>query len=103
MTDPATDTLSFANDADHHRFVLTDGDVLLGFIEYELSDGLWDLQHTVIEPTARGRGLGSDLAARAFAYIAERDERFIPTCTFLPGVLDRFPRFADHARSPEQR
>ncbi|NLA37242.1 MAG: N-acetyltransferase [Actinobacteria bacterium] len=94
MTD---DNLTFFHDAPHDRFVLADAEGPLGTISYTYSDGVYDLQHTVVEPSANGRGLGTRLATATFQWIRDHHSRFIPTCSFLPVVLEKYPEYNDLA------
>lgn len=87
--------ITFYNDAPNDRFVIEDADGLLGFISYEYADGVYDLQHTVMQPASKGRGLGTSLATQTFDWIRQHNNKLIPTCPFLPKVLEKFPEYND--------
>lgn len=89
------DDLTFFHDAPNDRFVLEDAEGELGYISYVHDDGVFDLQHTVVRPAARGRGLGLLLARSTFERIRDDGGRLIPTCNFLPAVLEQFPEYDD--------
>ena len=50
-----------------------------------------DLQHTVIDPEQRGRGLGSVLVPAVLDYIRARGAKLMPTCPFVRGWIDEHP------------
>ncbi|HPU38774.1 MAG TPA: GNAT family N-acetyltransferase, partial [Microthrixaceae bacterium] len=50
-----------------------------------------DLQHTVIDPEQRGRGLGSVLVPAVLDDIRARGAKLMPTCPFVRGWIDEHP------------
>lgn len=80
-----------------HRYELLEDGTLLGHLSYtDRSDPdddvlVRDLQHTVIEPDQRGRGLGSVLVPAVLDDIRGRGARLIPTCPFIRSWLDEHP------------
>lgn len=84
---------TFRHAAERNRFVLEEDGELLGYVEYERTDDVWDLQHTVIRPRARGRGLGSVLVGSTLEAIRDAGGRFVPTCPFVAEYLERHPEW----------
>lgn len=83
-----------SNPAESRYEVLVDGE-LGGYISYELSEGVIDLQHTVVLPTHRGQGLAGMLAERAFEDARAQGLKVIPTCPFVLGWTKDHPEVAD--------
>ncbi len=54
-----------------------------------------DLQHTVIDPAQRGRGLGSVLVPAVLDDIRARGAKLMPTCPFVRGWIDEHPEQQD--------
>jgi len=78
-----------------HRFEATEGEELLGVALYEREDGVVILTHTVVEPAAEGRGVGSALARTALDAARAEGLRVVPRCTFMAGWIKRHPDYAD--------
>ena len=81
--------------ADQSRWEAQEGDRSIGYLSYELDGGVLDLQHTVVDPAARGQGLGGRLVEEALQYARAEDLLVRPTCPFVPDYLERHPEHAD--------
>ncbi len=82
------------NPADSRLEILVDGE-LAGYLGYQILDGAIDLQHTVVLPAFRGRGLAGLLAARAFDDARAQGLRVIPSCPFVAGWVPDHPEVQD--------
>lgn len=73
------------------RFVarLADGDAELVYDEF--TDGVLDLQHTEVPPSARGEGVGDALVRAALAYARAEGKRVIATCPYVQRWLKAHP------------
>lgn len=92
-----------------HRWELLEDGQLLGYLAYrevaadadDVGDGsipttfVRDLQHTVIDPEQRGRGLGPVLVGGVLDDIRARGGRLIPTCPFVRSYLEEHPEQRD--------
>ncbi|MCL2031947.1 MAG: N-acetyltransferase [Methanomassiliicoccaceae archaeon] len=58
-----------------------------GYIIYEVCDGCFDIQHTVVYPELRGNGLGEVLVAAATEYAESKGFRMMPTCSYAKRLL----------------
>lgn len=67
----------------------------VGFLSYELDDGVLDLQHTVVDPRQRGHGLGGRLVETGLQHARAEGLRVRPTCPFVPGYLAGHPEHQD--------
>lgn len=54
-----------------------------------------DLQHTLIDPDQRGRGLASVLVPAVLDDIRARGAKLMPTCPFVRGWIDEHPEQQD--------
>ncbi|HWL02527.1 MAG TPA: GNAT family N-acetyltransferase [Microbacteriaceae bacterium] len=87
------------NPAESRYEVVVDGEVG-GFLSYALSDGVIDLQHTVVQPSHRGQGLAGLLAERAFEDARAQGLGVIPSCPFIAGWVPDHPEVADLIVTP---
>lgn len=53
------------------------------------------IDHTEVDSSLRGRGLGSHLAVRAVAYAREHSRRIVPVCPYFSAWLERHPEARD--------
>ena len=67
----------------------------VGYLSYALEGGVIDLQHTVVDPAARGQGLGGRLVETALQHARAEGLRVRPTCPFVPRYLAEHPEHAD--------
>lgn len=82
--------------SDRRRYeAMLDGEVA-GYISYELGEGVIDLQHTVVDQSYEGRGVGSTLVRATLDDIRTQGERkVIPTCPFIKAWLSKHPDYED--------
>jgi predicted GNAT family acetyltransferase len=94
-TSPAPAPAVIADVPDRHRYVATVDEQEAGYLSYEQSGTVRDLQHTVVDQEFGGRGIGSDLIRYAIADIRSRGDQLIPTCSFVKRYLERHPDDAE--------
>ena len=91
------ETLSVAsvdNNVRDQRFeIRSDGD--MAFLSYRPKDGAIALIHTEVPEALEGRGIGTTLAAGAFAYARSRQLRVEVICPFVARWLERHPEQRD--------
>lgn len=93
MTTSAEITLR--DNADAGQFEILVGDVVAGFTQYSVADGVATMPHTVVEKAFDGQGLGSKLAVHALDTLRERGLKVRPLCPFIKGYIDRHEAYAD--------
>ena len=86
--------VEIAHVADRSEFVALDPTGQVGVLQYHLASGAMDIQHTVVQPIAEGRGVGSALVVAALDHARAEGLSVIPTCPFVPAVLARHPEYA---------
>lgn len=84
-----------AHDEAGHRYVLRVGDADAGELTYTLRDGAVVLEHTVVDPSRREKGLGSQLVRFALDDVRASGRRVVPQCPFVRAYLERHPEDAD--------
>ncbi len=80
---------------DRNRFEAISGEDLLGRVDYEDRGEVVVLTHTVVEPAAEGKGVGSALARTALEHAREEGRTVDPQCPFIAAWIDRHPDYAD--------
>lgn len=79
--------LNIQHQADRQRFALTLDNEEIGYLEYKVMGGSWDITETRISPSARGQGLARRLVEAA---IKEADKQGIPisaSCDYAEEIL----------------
>lgn len=80
---------------DRDRWEAVQGERPVGYLSYELVDGVIDLQHTVVDPSQRGQGLGGRLAEAALQHARAEGLQVRPSCPFIPRYLAEHPEHQD--------
>lgn len=78
---------SIEHDEQDCRIVLMVDGQAGGYITYEICDGCLDIQHTVVDKSLRGNGLGQILIAFAKGYADENGLKVKPTCSYAAKLL----------------
>jgi predicted GNAT family acetyltransferase len=68
---------------------------VVGVSEYDLVDGRITFLHTETDPTLKGRGVGSRLAAGALDTARSRGLKVRSQCPFMTAYLRRHTEYAD--------
>jgi len=53
------------------------------------------IDHTEVEPSFSGKGVGKSLVESAVEFAREKNVKILPLCTFAKSVFDKTPDFAD--------
>lgn len=81
------------------RFVAADGDEELGFLSYREDGTSVTIEHTVVQPQHRGRGVAAALAEHALRRLAEANgKRIVPQCSYIRDYIARHPEHAPLTR-----
>ena len=59
----------------------------MGYLTYSISDGVLDIRHTVVDPVARGQGLGRILVDSAIDYAKKEELTIVPSCSYAERVM----------------
>jgi len=70
---------------------------IVGELTYFLEDGeaVIIIDHTWIEPTHRGKGIGDLLVIKAIDYARENQLKINPTCSFVVRFFGKHPEYSD--------
>jgi len=63
----------------------------LSVADYELSDGVMHLTHTVVPPALRGRGIAAHLVEAALAHARTLGLKIDPVCSYVRVYMERHP------------
>ena len=63
----------------------------VAFLEVDQRDDLWNLTHTEVPASFRGRGVGSALVQGALQYVRDRGAMVRPLCPFVVDYLKQTP------------
>ena len=80
------------HDPDGHRFsVAVDGQT--GYVEYERTDDVMVITHTIVPSAIGGRGIAGDLVQAALAHAREAGLKVDPRCSYADAWMRRHPEF----------
>lgn len=63
----------------------------VGVLSYDTHGSTVDLQHTVVDPAARGNGVGGRLVEEALAVVRANKLKARPTCPFVVSYVEEHP------------
>jgi predicted GNAT family acetyltransferase len=83
--------MTVEHDEQGHRFYirLPDGEAELVYAEF--GEGILDLQHTEVPPSARGSGAGDALVRAALAHARAQGQKVVATCPYVQHWLKAHP------------
>ena len=73
---------------------MLDGRVV-GISQYSLTDDVITFLHTEVDPSGKGKGIGSRLAAGALDDVRRRGLRVVARCPFIAAYIKRHRDYAD--------
>lgn len=59
------------------------------YVEYRVTDGVFDVVHTIVPPAIGGRGIAARLVEAAYLYAQARGYRREATCSYARVWLER--------------
>jgi hypothetical protein len=66
----------------------------IGWVDFEVRDGVARLFHTEVLPTMRNTGAGTELVVSVLEWFRDNTtHRIIGVCPFIPVVIKRHPEF----------
>lgn len=74
---------------------LRDGQAI-GWVDFEVRDGVARLFHTEVLPTLRNTGTGTELVVAVLEWFRDNtNHRIVGVCPFVPAVIKRHPEFLE--------
>jgi len=80
---------------DKGKFSLRDGKTVIGGLGYSRAGNVVSLEHTVVEPAFRGRGIAKYLVAHAVDWARANGVKLKPACSFAVAEFEKHPEYAD--------
>lgn len=77
------------------RTAAYDGDKLAGRCTYVVRNGLWELEHTIVDPAYGGQGIAGKLVQELAAQARERGIKIIPSCSYALRTFEKNAEYAD--------
>lgn len=77
---------------ERNRFEIHE-DGAVGYAEYCICNGCFDIQHTLVPPALENRGIGSALMKAAYDWAREQDLAPEGSCSFAGVWLRRHPSY----------
>ncbi|MGN7761486.1 GNAT family N-acetyltransferase [Paenibacillus sp. 22594] len=84
------------HDKDNKRFWISDQDSMAAEMTYVTSTAsLFIIDHTFVDTTYRGQGLGDLLVEAMVEYARENEIKIVPLCPFAKGRFQQRPELGD--------
>ena len=80
---------------EHNLRTAYDGDKLAGQCTYVVRDGLWELEHTIVDPAYGGQGIAGKLVQELAAQARERGIKIVPVCSYALKTFEKNAEYAD--------
>ena len=77
------------------RTAAYDGDKLAGQCTYVVRDGLWGLEHTIVDPAYGGQGIAGKLVQELAAQAREHGVKIVPVCSYALKTFEKNAEYAD--------
>jgi predicted GNAT family acetyltransferase len=61
---------------------------------------LFIVEHTEVDESLEGRGVGKQLVQQAVAFAREKNVKLLPLCPFTKAMIDKTPAYQDVLRQP---
>lgn len=95
-----TTLVSLTDNPEAERFEALYGGELLGYITYQIVDGVMRLPHTYVTPEARGQNIAALLTEAALQTARAQRLRVVPICWYVDRYIQRHPQYRDLLRGP---
>lgn len=83
--------MNVEHDEQRERFFVTLPEGEAELVYGEFSEGILDLRHTEVPPSARGEGVADALVRAALAFATARGSRVVATCPYVQRWLKAHP------------
>ncbi|MDI1464588.1 GNAT family N-acetyltransferase [Catellatospora sp. KI3] len=85
------------------RYEARAGEVLAGFMTYQVTGKIVAFTHTEVSPEFEGQGVGKAIARRVMDDARAAGRTVVPICPFLAGWLERHQEYADMVVTDHRR
>ena len=90
-----TMTIQQENTKERGRFFIEENDRELALMTYTWKPDVMVIEHTEVDDSLGGQGIGKKLVAAAVDYARAQHVRIYPVCPYAKKVLERSPEYAD--------
>jgi uncharacterized protein len=88
--------VEITNNTDEHRYEAHVDGAFAGAAYYKLHDGVIEFDHTEVDDSFEGQGVGSGLARGALDDVRRDGSRkVVATCPFVKGWIGKHPDYED--------
>jgi hypothetical protein len=88
--------VEITNNTDEHRYEARVDGALAGAAYYKLHEGVIEFDHTEVDDSFEGQGVGSSLARGALDDVRRDGSRkVVATCPFIKGWIGKHPDYED--------
>jgi predicted GNAT family acetyltransferase len=70
-------------------FYLKENNKTIAELTYSLKDNVMTIDHTEVDPTQEGRGLGTQLVTESYHFAKEKGRKMHPLCPFAEVLFDK--------------
>jgi len=84
------------NNTDYGEFYIEEKGERVAELAYSWRDGTTlSLDHTEVDESLEGKGVGRQLVAAAVAYARENNYKIVPVCSYAKSVFKRVQEYSD--------
>ena len=87
--------MEIINNKKQFRFEIALPDGEFATLEYRWLRGSMALMHTIVPPSARGKGIGGELVKFVLDYVREQHLKIIVYCPFVQKYINEHPEYVD--------
>ncbi len=93
--------LSLTDNPASGRFEASYGGEVLGYISYQIRDGVMRIPHTYVTPVARGQNIAALLTEQALQAARDQRLRVLPICWYVDRYIQRHREYQDLLSDPD--
>lgn len=90
--------IDYKYEKDNGRVAAYDGDELAGRMTYVDNGDYWIVDHTLVDPKYRGRGIAQELMANIATAARDAEVKIEPVCSFAVKMMQEDESLADLKR-----
>lgn len=87
--------MEISNNKRQYRYEAITDTGELATLEYRWLRGSMALMHTIVPPSAEGKGVGSALVKHVLDEAREKGLKILPYCSFVAGFIKNHPEYQD--------
>ena len=86
---------SVRDNPDKERFEISDGDEVVGFVEYHRRKDLIAFTHTEVDESRSGQGFAGELIGSALDAARDQHLSVLPFCPFVNRYVSKHPEYVE--------